>query len=182
MLKALADWLPLLLFFGVYVVSGEIKLAVGALMVAMPIAAGALLLRKSPHAKVHVWSTALVLAFGALTLWLDDPLFIKLKPTTLYLGLAAVVVGGILLRHNLVAKLLSQALPQVPQASWTGIALLWASFLVVLALLNLYVAFNYSEAQWVAFKTFALPLLTLVFMFGHCSWLIYQHRNDDGSS
>lgn len=180
MLKALADLGPLAAFFAAYAFSGDIKTAVAVLMAAMAVGSAVLLLRRHPERKIHMWSTALVLAFGTLTLLLDDPLYIKLKPTALYLGLAAALLASLALGRNPVAALLARALPQVPRAGWTGAALLWTGFMAVLAALNLYVAFSFSESSWVAFKTFALPLLSFAFICGHCGWLAYRHRGDDG--
>ncbi|MBF2735187.1 MAG: septation protein IspZ [Betaproteobacteria bacterium AqS2] len=180
MLKFVADLGPLAAFFAAYAYSGDLKTAVVVLMVTMTMGSAALLLRRHPERKVHMWSTALVLGFGVLTLLLDDPLYIKLKPTALYLGLAAALLASLALGRNPVAALLAKALPQVPRAGWKGAALLWTGFMAVLAALNLYVAFSFSEANWVAFKTFALPLLSFVFICGHCGWLAYRHRGDGG--
>jgi intracellular septation protein len=44
-------------------------------------------------------------------------------------------------------------------------------FFIAMGLINLYVAFNYSEETWVNFKLFGMMGLTLVFVFAQAFYL-----------
>jgi intracellular septation protein len=58
-----------------------------------------------------------------------------------------------------------------PPSLWTRLNTMWIFFFVVVGALNLYVAFNFSEAAWVNFKLFGLLGLTLVFALVQGLWL-----------
>src|ERR1700754_2658852 len=93
-LKIALDLGPLLLFFVANSMAG-IFTATAAFMLAMcaTIATGYVIERRiSPVALI---TGALVLVFGGLTLWLSNDLFIKIKPTILYVMFATVLVGGL---------------------------------------------------------------------------------------
>ena len=53
----------------------------------------------------------------------------------------------------------------VPAPIWLKLNWAWTLFFIAIGLVNLYVAYNYSEAAWVNFKLFGMVGLTLVFVF-----------------
>ena len=53
-----------------------------------------------------------------------------------------------------------------PAAIWTKLNFVWVIFLVLLGILNLYVAFNYDENTWVNFKLFGVTLIMFIFIIG----------------
>jgi intracellular septation protein len=55
--------------------------------------------------------------------------------------------------------------------SWRKLNLAWVGFFVVAGVLNLYVAYRYSEATWVNFKLFGLMGLTLAFALAQGYWI-----------
>jgi len=103
-----------------------------------------------------------VLVFGGLTLWLEDELFIKLKPTIVNLLFATALFTGLALRRNLLRPLLGTVL-SLDEEGWRRLSLRWACFFVVLAVLNEIVWRNLSTDAWVNFKVFGIMPLTLVF-------------------
>jgi intracellular septation protein len=42
----------------------------------------------------------------------------------------------------------------LPEGIWRRVNLSWVAFFIAMGLLNLYVAFNFSTANWVNFKLF----------------------------
>ncbi len=58
-----------------------------------------------------------------------------------------------------------------PPSLWNTLNLMWVGFFLVCAVLNLYVAYNFSEATWVNFKLFGLMGLTLIFVLAQGFWL-----------
>ena len=53
-----------------------------------------------------------------------------------------------------------------PTAIWTKLNFAWVIFLVLLGIVNLYVAFNYNENTWVNFKLFGVTLIMFIFIIG----------------
>ncbi|HEX5763968.1 MAG TPA: septation protein IspZ, partial [Woeseiaceae bacterium] len=47
----------------------------------------------------------------------------------------------------------------------------WVVFFATTGLLNIYIAYNFSEAFWVNFKVFGLLGLTIAFMLAQSFWL-----------
>jgi intracellular septation protein len=103
-----------------------------------------------------------VMLFGGLTLWLDDDLFIKLKPTFVNLLFATVLFTSLALRRNVLKPLLGAVL-NLSETGWRILTLRWACFFVVLALLNEVVWRTMTTDAWVNFKVFGILPLTLVF-------------------
>ncbi len=107
-------------------------------------------------------SAVVVVVFGGLTLFLQDELFIKLKPTIIYVLFAAVLFGGILFRKPLLAMVFDQMF-NLTEEGWRKLTVRWASFFLVLAVLNEIVWRTQSTDTWVTFKVFGVMPLTFVF-------------------
>ena len=105
--KILLDLGPLLLFFFANSYGG-IYFATGAFMVATIVTLGIsyYLIRRFPI--MPIVTAVIVIVFGALTLYLHDETFIKLKPTIIYLLFAGTLFGGLIFRKPLLAAQLVQ--------------------------------------------------------------------------
>lgn len=164
MLKVGIDLAPLLVFFGTYMLGG-IYWATGALMVAMVMALVASRLVLGHISPTMIATAVLVLGFGAMTLWLRDPSFIKMKPTIINLLFAALLLGGLALGKPLLKLILGEAL-RLTDTGWRLLTWRWALFFVALAILNELIWRNLSETAWASFKVFGiLPLTMLFFVF-----------------
>jgi intracellular septation protein len=62
-------------------------------------------------------------------------------------------------------------------AQWKRLNLAWILFFIFLGILNLAVAFNFSEATWVNFKLFGLMGLTVLFALGQ-GFYIVRHTQE----
>jgi intracellular septation protein len=191
-LKILLDLLPVVVFFAAFWIANKaphqlvqtwaamlpgsmtatggavsdvvpVLLATACAMVATVIQVSWMLLRRTT-VSVSVWlSAALVVVLGGLTVWLHNEWFIKWKPTLLYWAFAAVLAcGQWIWKRNLLGSLFSSEL-QLPQAAWDRLLVAWAAFFLVLGCLNLVVAYQFSTAAWVNFKTFGLLGLTFAY-------------------
>jgi len=107
-------------------------------------------------------SAVVVLVFGGLTLVLQDELFIKLKPTIIYLLFAGVLAGGLFFNKPLLATVFDQVF-HLTEEGWRKLTVRWALFFVVLAALNEIVWRTQSTDTWVTFKVFGVVPLTFVF-------------------
>ncbi len=160
-LKLLLEIGPLGVFF---VVNARVDIfwATGAFMAAVVLALSINFALERRLPIMPLVSGFFVLVFGALTLILNDELFIKLKPTIVNGLFAVILFGGLMAGRPLLQPLLGSMLQMAP-AGWRRLTFAWACFFVVLAVLNEIVWRNFSTEFWAGFKLFGIMPLTLVF-------------------
>lgn len=162
-MKLLFDLFPVILFFITYKLV-DIYAATAAAIVATFLQVGWSWFR---HRKVDnlLWvSLALIVTFGGATLFLQDEVFIKWKPTVLYWLFACVLlISQAFYKKNLIRSMLSAQL-KMPEAIWTRLNRYWMVFFAAMGAINLYVAFSFSTEFWVNFKLFGFTGLMLVFV------------------
>jgi intracellular septation protein len=107
-------------------------------------------------------SGVFVVVFGGLTLWLQNDLFIKLKPTIVNSLFAAILVGGLAFGQSLLKYPFGDVF-KLTEEGWRQLTWRWALFFVVLAVLNEIVWRNFSTDTWVSFKVFGIFPLTMAF-------------------
>jgi intracellular septation protein len=192
MLKIALDMGPLVIFFGTYAWAKSDALEAGAtdikrivyattaLMIATAVSliASRILLKRIPL--MPMVTGVFVLIFGSLTIYLRNPTFIYIKPTILYLMFASALAGGLFLRKLLLKNLLSEAM-QMQDEGWRILTQRWIGFFLMLAILNEAVWRNFPEATWVAFKSFGVMPLSIIFMAAQIS-LIMKYQIPDVSS
>ena len=169
-MKFLFDLFPVILFFAAYKFFD--------IFVATAVAMGATVAQIAwvwmRHRKVDpmLWvSFAVIGVFGSATLLLHDKTFIQWKPTVLYwLFAVALAVAQLAFAKNLIRAMMGAQL-QLPGPVWTRLLWSWVGFFAVMGVVNLYVAFNYSEDLWVNFKLFGGMGLMFVFVIGQALFL-----------
>ena len=112
--------------------------------------------------KMQILSLVLVVIMGGLTVYLNDEMFIKMKPTLLF-GFFGVVLGvGLLRGRSYLRDVMDAALPLQPEG-WMILTRRLALFFIALAVANeLIWRFGSTEA-WVFFKTLGDTLALLAF-------------------
>lgn len=113
-----------------------------------------------------------VLVMGGLTLWLQDDMFIKIKPTITNSLFAAVLLGGLVFGHSLLKYVFGDVY-KLREEGWSKLTLNWGLFFVVLAVINevvwrganAYIPDDPKAATdlWVAFKVWGVMPLTVIF-------------------
>ncbi len=152
-MKFLFDLFPVILFFVAFKFYG-IYVATGVAIAATFAQIGWVLLRGRKVDNMLWVSLGVIVVFGGATLLLKDPTFIKWKPTVLYwLFGAALLVADMGFGKNLIRAMMEKQL-SLPDPVWHKLLLSWAGFFGMMGVLNLYVAFNFSENDWVNFKLF----------------------------
>ena len=160
--KLLLDLGPLVVFFAANYMTGDfmlaVKLLVGATLVAL--AAGWVLERRvSMMALVGCIAVAF---FGGLSVYFDNDLFIKIKPTVLTCLLAAVIAAGRLIGRNPLGAIMGTQL-RMSDAGWRAISWLWVAMFLTTALANEIAWRTMTTDGWVTFKVFGITAISLVF-------------------
>jgi len=179
-MKFLFDLFPIILFFGAYKLY-DIYVATAVAIGAAFVQTGLFWVKHRRFEKMHVITLGILVVFGGLTLALRDPLFIKWKPTVVNWLFGVVFLGSRLFtRVTLVERMMGHAI-SAPAFVWARLNWAWIVFFFCIGLLNLYVAYNYSEDTWVNFKLFGMMGLTLVFVFAQAFYLSrYMETAGDG--
>jgi intracellular septation protein len=157
--RAVAPILPQQILSGP---NGGLFTATFILMAAVTVALGIsfLTVRKIPA--VPLATALLVFIFGALTLYLQDTAFIKMKPTFLYAAFGLVLIGGLAINKSLLPVIFDNAVTLTEQG-WRRLTLRWAGFFFLLAAGNEIVWRTQSNDTWVAFKFPGIFVLILIF-------------------
>ena len=169
-MKQFFDFFPVLLFVVAYFTSKDMILSTKVLLAASLIQIAVFWLWKRTVEKMHLITFVVVLIMGTLTILLDDPIYIIWKPTVINWSLAGVLLVSQLMGKNLMRKAVEGFLHQtphlrlaMPETKWGPLNLVWVGYLIMLGVINLYVAFNYSEETWVTFKLIGFTAINLCF-------------------
>jgi len=169
-MQLLVDYIPLVAFILAYFYK-DIFFATGMLMVVMPLVLVLQWLMTKKINKIYAASTVLVLVLGGATLAFRNPTFLYWKPTVLNWLIAIVFLGSQWIgEKTIVQKMLDNAAELSPD-QWVRLNQIWVVFFSIVGGINLYVAYNFSEAFWVKFKLFGMLGLTLVFVVIQSVWL-----------
>jgi intracellular septation protein len=207
-MKLFLDFLPLILFFGIFQYADKNKEWAAAIATSTfgfmvsggvvgteeaPILLGTVVMSvvtliqvailKATRRPVHLmlWITlALVVVLGGATIWFHNPLIIKWKPSIAYWALGLSFWVSRLLGKNLLEEMLGGEF-ELPHTVWQRLSFAWIAFLGMMGLLNLYVAYTYSTATWASFKVFGATGLMLVFSIGQVLYLSRYIKADESA-
>ncbi len=149
----------------------------GAFMIAAVIAliaSRALLGKVSPM----LWfSTALIVGFGALTIFFGDPTFVQLKPTIIYAVMGTALIVGWLYGRPLLKVMLEAAFEGLTEEGWIKLSRNWGFFFLALAILNEVLRAMYNEPNgnfgtWLWAKFWVFLPLTFLFTFANIPMLL----------
>ena len=160
--KLLLDLGPLAVVFAVNYATGDFMLAVKVLVgtTVLTLAAGWLLERRvSMMALVGCIAVAF---FGGLSVYFENDMFIKIKPTVLTVLLAVVIAVGRLIGRNPLGAIMGTQL-RMSDAGWRAISWLWVAMFLTTALANEIAWRTMSTDDWVTFKVFGITAISLVF-------------------
>ena len=159
--KLLIDIGPLAVFFIFYTRSG-LQASILPFMIATIIA---VLFSYILEKKIPIMPTVgatIVLIFGGLTIYFDNEVFFKMKPTIINFLFAAVLYAGTIIKKPLLKYLLGAAL-KLEDLGWKILTQRWIGFIIALAILNEIVWRTQSTDVWVNFKVFGILPITFIF-------------------
>jgi intracellular septation protein A len=144
----LLDMASTVFFLVVFLLTKNIPLAV-VLGVALGVAQiGWEFVRKRPIDTMQWMSLFLVVGAGAATLLTNDPRFVMLKPSLIYL-----VVGVVMLKPGWMNRYLPPLAKElVPDIAFI-FGFVWSGLMFFSAALNLIVALNFSVVTWASFMS-----------------------------
>ncbi|MBL4786138.1 MAG: septation protein A [Cohaesibacteraceae bacterium] len=148
--------------FNVFEGVSGIFLATGSFMAATIIALSVsyILFRKLPI--MPIVSGVVVMVFGGLTLYFQDELFIKLKPTIINCLFGGLLLGGLAFGKSFLSYVFGTVFRLTPKG-WNVLSFRWGIFFFCLAALNEVVWRNFSTDIWVDFKVFGMMPITFIF-------------------
>ena len=159
--KLLIDIGPLAVFFIFYSRSG-LQASILPFMIATIIA---VLFSYILEKKIPIMPTVgatIVLIFGGLTIYFDNEVFFKMKPTIINMLFAAILWGGMIAKKPLLKFLLGAAI-KLEDIGWKILTQRWIAFFIALAILNEIVWRTQSTDIWVNFKVFGILPITFIF-------------------
>ncbi|MCY3811320.1 MAG: septation protein IspZ [Gammaproteobacteria bacterium] len=162
-MKQLVDFLPVAAFFGVYLLA-DIYYATMALMVAAALQVGYFKvrgLRVTGQMWVVFWAAMI---FGTMTLVFRNALFIQWRGSVVNWIMALALVGSRFIGSGDVIKRMLGKMLTLPDRAWRALTYGWAGVFAASGSLNLFVAYNFSEEAWVAYKFasgFVVPILLI---------------------
>ena len=187
-MQLLVDFLPILIFFGAYIITQDIFIAIVAIMIVAPVVLAGQWAMTRKINKMTAISTGLVVAFGALTLVLKNPVLFYWKPTVFYWALALACLGSQFVGKKTIVQRMIETASQgadgaielaVPQ--WRTLNLMWVVYATIAGAANIYVAYSFSEPTWVKFKLFGLFGLTIIFLVIQSIWIVSVSEQDLGN-
>jgi len=169
-MQLLIDYIPIVIFIAAYFYK-DIFFATGILMIVMPIGLLAQWLMTKKLNKIYAASTVLVLVLGGATVIFRNPTFLYWKPTVLNWAAAVAFLGSQWIGEKTFAQRMLGSAAELAAGQWRRLNQIWVAFFIFVGGVNLYVAYNFSEAFWVKFKLFGMLGITLVFVVIQSIWL-----------
>ncbi len=174
-MKQLLEFLPLIIFFIVYQMSGT-TLSVGnseytfdgiytatiALILTTILQVIIVKLVWGSVEKRLLGVAGAVISFGGATVLLKDPVFIFWKPTVFNWALAGVSVVWHVMRGKCLFEDLLPDEIEMPKHIWKRVTVASTLHFFIVGAVNLYVAYNFSMDAWVSFKLWSAVLFTLI--------------------
>lgn len=182
-LNVAVDYGPLLIFFLSYRYFspaesdpiGEVAAIVKSTFAFMVAAIAALLFSKFKLGKVSpmlLFSTALIVGFGALTIFFGDETFVQIKPTIIYAVMGTALLIGWWRGKSLLKLLLDTAFEGLNDAGWLKLSRNWGVFFFALAGLNEFLRWYLEFGDWLAAKLWVFLPLTFLFTFTQIPMLL----------
>ena len=175
--RMLLDFGPLLLFFGANYLYSDLMLSVKVLVVATIVSLAASWVLERRISMMAAFGCAALVFFAGLTLYFDNELFIKIKPTILTLMFAAAIAGGRAMGRNPLAAIMGSQV-KLTNDGWRIMSWLWVTMFVCSALANEIAWRSLSTDSWVPFKVFGLTGISLGFVLLSLP-IIQKHQIND---
>ena len=137
-MKFLFDFGPIILFFVVYKFFG-LYAAIYAMIASTFAQMMYARITTGRFVTSQVLTFILLIVFGGITIWFDDPKFIMWKVSVLYVIFAIAMIGSIWIgKKTLLERMMGKEL-QLPKVIWSRLTWFWSFGFIAIALVNAYV-------------------------------------------
>ena len=178
-LKLAIDLGPLLIYLAAYWLTKNVVLSTGIFMAATLAAIAASWITVRKISAMLMFSGAMVLLFGGLTVWLHDATFIKMKPTAYYLMVAAILGFGLITNRPTLKLVLGQAYPGLTDTGWVKLTRNWCLFFIAMAVANEAVWRSTSMEFWLGYKLWGAMPATILFAIANVPMLMKHGLSTD---
>jgi intracellular septation protein len=169
-MQALYDFFPIFIF-GIVYYFGGIYAATLSLIITTTIQVIYHRYRFKKFSSVQVITMALVWVLGGATLVFHNVLFIKWKPSVIYILFAIILLACEFFSKKSPLKHMLGTQLSLPDLVWKKLSIVWAIFFIVMAILNLWVAYHFSTKEWVYFKVIGCLVLTVLFLIAQSFYI-----------
>lgn len=114
--------------------------------------------------RLQIAAVGLLVLFGALSVWMNDPALLKVKPTIIYTALGVALGIGLWRGQSLLKMALGDVLP-LQKRGWRLLTQRACAFCFAAAAANEVVWRTQPEATWLTFEALVMPVLVLAFCF-----------------
>ena len=171
--EELAASFPMLAALG-----GKIFVGTACFMVAMAISLALTWMLERRIAIMPLVTGIMVFIFGAMTLYLQDETFIKVKPTIVNILFGGTILGLLLIWKKPAMKFLFDGPFKLDDEGWWKLSFRWGCYFLFLAVVNEIVWRNFSNDFWVNFKVWGTMPMTIIFMLFQYPVMV-KHAIDD---
>lgn len=178
-MKLLLDFLPIVIFFIVYKTTNDIILATAILIPATLLQMLYTWIKTHKVEKMQLVTLALVIVLGGATVLFQDKTFIQWKPTVVNWLFGLAFLGSQFIGEKTIVERIMGSNITLPDFAWKNLNLAWVFFFIVMGVINLFVAYTFSEETWVNFKLFGMLGLTLIFILVQGIYLSRHIQNTD---
>ena len=102
--------------------------------------------RKKPVSVMQWLSLFLVITFGTVSLVTNDPRFVMIKPSLIY-----VIVGVVMLKPGWMNRYLPDVAKEIAPDIGVIFGFVWSGLMFASAALNIFVALNFNVVTWASF-------------------------------
>ena len=175
LIRAGVDYAAPLGFLVGYFATRDVVQATGVLVVlsVLALAVGYLVERRIAPLPLLAGGAAVV--FGGLTLFFDDPRWIKAKPTVINVAFALALAGGLILRKNPLKAVLGESV-RLPDAAWRTLSLRYIAFFLAVAAANEAVWRTQPDGIWALWRFPGLQLVALAFTLTQLPLMMHGMR------
>ncbi|WP_347938712.1 septation protein A [Rickettsia oklahomensis] len=163
MLKLSSEIGPVIAFFAGFFYGGGIQNATLYMLITAIVCVTICYFVDKKVSKLSIISVSVLLVSGSITLISGDSMYIKIKPTILYVIFGIIfLMSGI--RKNPFIKYALESIVRLKEESWITLSYRAAAFFFFMAVVNEIVWRNFSDETWVKFKVFGVIPITFIFI------------------
>lgn len=175
MIKVIAEFAPLVAFFYGYKTGGIMDATKYMLLISVITITITYVIDKTIN-KITIISTALLVVSGGFTIFSGNSIFIKMKPTVLYILFSAIFLITKYKGKPATKYILGSAINFKTEDSWITLNNRFMIFFLFMAISNEIIWRSFSEDDWVNFKVFGILPLTLAFTFSQVPFILRNSK------